>query len=343
MSTSSEIPPLSGSCSPFFLTGILTSSVGGALNQVRSLKMAKRDIDFDKQVAEIKERFADYKADRDLTASLLKKQQKRQHKRNEVQKELIKDINTTELKMFFRDWPLVLDINTILGGLQSPDNPALYFIIARHNRYSNKDPLSLSYNVIVDSVKKNLRKLGISDDMVLTYKQSAERLGGPSVANCFALLQSIPTVIIMPSIGFDGKTIDYSIALWNQESRLPYSQKVLSFDYNKKKMLGDTEYKSMIEEKIVKATTTIAAVYNDCFRIIEYKKAAILPKFKYVFGIDSDTILLNFAVREYSSLAESQKLLLDCKEVNGAINDSISQKEIESIGNLAHKAATEMK
>lgn len=343
MSVPSNTSPLSGSCSPFFLTGIFTSTVSGVINQVRSLKMAKRDIEFDKQVAEIKERYADYKAERDHAANLLKKQQKRQHKRDEVQKELIKDLNTAELKMFFRDWPLVLDINTIISGVGSTEAPSLYFIIARHNQYSDKDPLSLSYNNIVDLVKKNLRKLGITDDLVLTYKQKTERVGGPSVANCFALMQSIPTVMIMHSIGYDGKTIDFSVALWNQESRFPYNQRVFSFDYNKKKMLGDAEYKSLIEAKIVKATTTIAAVYNDCHRIIEYKKEASLPRFKDLFSLNSETVLKDFAVREYASLANTPELIHECKEINGAVDDSVSQDYIDSIGKLASAAVAAMK
>lgn len=332
-----------GSCSPFFLTGIATSTVCGIINQVRALKMAKHDVEFDEKVAEIKEKFADYKADRDIAASVLKKKQKRQHKREEVKKELEKDLNVAELKMFLKDWPLVLDAYAILNDSINIETPALHFIVAPHKPYSDKDPLSLSYNNIVTLVKMNLRKMGISDDLVLTFKPKANHTGGPAIANCFALMQSIPTVMIMPSVSIDGKAIAYSIALWGQESRVPYCQKVFSFEYNKRKMIGDSDYKNETEQRIIKATTTIAAVYNDCYRIIEYNKEALLPKYIDSLSLNTESYLSDFALREYSSLTNPTDILHDYIEQNGAVDDSLSRDVLDSIEQLASAAVSALK
>ena len=152
MSSGANIKPGFGriGCGPFYLVGQGLSLVNAAVSRRRSVGNAHLDAEFEKEMRERKEDYADKKSERDLAFSRAKYELKRQFRREEAKAKLINDLEADELKMFFGDWPLALDIHSILN------NPATFsdrmnFILARKaaarsgdSEYSTK-PLAIAF------------------------------------------------------------------------------------------------------------------------------------------------------------------------------------------------------
>lgn len=299
-----------GGCSPFWGLSTALTFFGAARSRKLALENAKRDILFKKDIADQKEEHANMLKNKELEFQK-ELQIKRQYRKIEAAKALSKDLDMIDLQPFLRAWPLVLDVNTIIQSYYS--DHILSMVIGRHALFSNTDPLAKYYDCIVEQIKKNLRRLGVKDVNVLPFKQNAKSVGGPALANVFAMMKSIPVIMLMPDISPDKSHIAFNVGIWNQDSCFPLCRKLFAIDYNEALMRNEKKYQNDKIKEIVCSGTTIFGVFRDTFLMLESGKEPSFPEFATEFGLQSYPALLYFACSEYESLVSfsNQHTILD--------------------------------
>lgn len=330
----------------FFVISSLMSLFTGEKKRERDWEAAIADVEYEKNLRSKNEDIKDDKHSREFAFLGKKRATIRQYKLDESRRMLEADLNKSELKMFFRDWPLDLDINAVLKIL-SFSQVLPYFVVARHRVFSMTDSLSREYPYTLSILRGNLRKMDkdFKDDHVLSFKDTATRLGGPAVANVFAMMQAIPVFMILPSVSQDGKHLLFDSAVWTKDSSFPYFNNSFVIEYSDSKMRNDKEYKRQKLDEIEVAEATIAGVLFDCYQLAEscYQLTESAKTVQVRFPSLAETIrlkdypdILGFALNEYKSLTDPGSILYDCRDINGRIRDGLSVCSFEG---MACKAA----
>ena len=326
-------------CSPFFMTSSLISLINGKRNRSLTLENAKNDIEFKRELSALKAQCQDEKEAEDRAFKKWLKKKVREYTRSESLVRLDNDLNKQDLQMFFADWPLTLTIEAVLDKIKKGVNTP-YFIVARHDKPSAADPLSVLYGDIVSETSALLKTVDIQDEKILSYNDFSKKMGGPAVANIFAMMHTIPTIMVLPSVSPDGEHIDFSVGAWNQDSAFPLNRKAFSIDYDKNRMINDKEYMQCKLKEIKFSTVAIAGVLNDAFNLIEYGAKPRFPELAHRIGMTDYPVLMNFAKREYLSIANPMKIaagnpgqkliageeLFDeggCSKFTGIINETV--------------------
>lgn len=294
-------------CSPFFMTSSLISLINGKRNRDLTLENAKNDIEFNNDLAMFKAQCQDEKEAEDRAFKKWLRKKVREYSRSEAMVKLDNELNKQDLQMFFKDWPLTLDVqaipNLIKQGVNTP-----YFIVARHDKPSTADPLHEKYKEIISETAGWLSRVDIHNEKVLSFNSSSNKMGGPAVANIFAMMHTIPTVIVLPSVNPDGEHIDFSVGAWNQDSAFPLNRKLFSIDYDKNRMLNDREYPVCKVKEITFSTVAIAGVLNDVYNLLEFGTRPRFPELAHQIGMTDYPVLMNFAKREYLSIAKPMEI-----------------------------------
>lgn len=328
-------------CGPFYLCGQGLSLIHAEVARKRSIRNAHLDAEFESEMRGRKEYYADKKAEREIAFNRAKYEQKRLYKQVEAKKRLINDLDADELKMFLGDWPLVLDVYTILN------DPVTYlskmhFILARKVSARVGDPVVNSYMGVAENVKENLKGVGVTDDQVLVYSTDARRVGWPAVANIFAMMQSFPVIMIIPDVlpGEKDK-LSFSVSLWTKDSSFPMNRRLFSIDYKEMRMKNDAEYYRRILSEIVMAETVIAGVLHDCYQITlsPESESARFPAVAKQLGVEQYPVLLDFMLQEYRSLGSPENTLSASTEYDLNQLDVTLRARLDLIAQRAREAA----
>lgn len=324
-------------CSIFFITSSVLSLINGKKNRQNSLANALKDEAFQSELQIQKEKYEDIKEAQEWAFKIWLKQQQRKYAQNEISKKLENELLKEELKIFFRDWPLRIAIETINARRLAGNNCGLFLpmniVIAKHNIGNAKDRLSLLYPNLVDEVKDSLKKLGISDTHIYRFKNETTVRGGAALANIFAMMNSLPTVVIIPTVVDKNNQLSISIGCWNQDSLFPMQRKVIVLEYNASRMSNDKDYCESKFKEIRHVYVTIAAVLNDTYSLIENGLSPVYPSYardNEIAQFSPD--LIDFANNEYGSILEGVKSVRKlCDKANSEIIISEITQSINSL------------
>lgn len=298
-------------CSLFFITSSISSMIAGSKNREKALADVKADIAFQEKLQKEKEKYEDEKEKKEAEFKLKIKFLQRQHSREQNCLKLQDEKKLTELEMLFSGWPLASSIGGLLDHIKSssPFNADLNVVIGRVQSETEKDPLFLYYKDpvgtnkgITDFVIDTLVSLGYTKERLHLMNDKNQLYGGALFANIFAIMHSLPTIVISPVV-YDNK-IHVNIGCWNQDSTFPYQEEVFAVDYNVQKAKAEVQYLEAKKKELVLMFVAIAAVFNETFLLTEGHD--VEPKFatysneqeikkKYPF-------ILDFALKEYNSL-----------------------------------------
>ena len=266
-------------------------------------RMLSEMSDFKKQ----KERYEDSKEAEERAFKLWIKQKQREFVRNEAAKKLACELEKKELQMFFEDWPLEVAIEAInedrVKLLGQKGAALMNIIIGKHNTGAAKDALAQSYSMLVDEVKVSLKNLGIMETNIYRFKNETTVNGGPALANIFAMMNSMPTTVILPYFNKQMGQFSISVGCWNQDSLFPMQRKIFTIDLDRMRLNNDREYRCRKIDEIKHAYVTIASVLNDTYSLIEEGITPFYPIYAKEYSIATDfPYLVKFACKEYMSL-----------------------------------------
>ena len=303
-------------CSPCFAVSSALSIFNGKKNRRNSMLNAKEDIKFQIELQKQKERYEDEKEAQEQAFKAWLKERQREFIRNETEKKFMVELEKTELTKFFCDWPLIMSIETMNKKRADQSASELMNIVVGRN--ATKDALSKSYEVMVDDIQTSLGKLGITKTNVYRFSNKATVYGGPALANIFAMMSSLPTIVILPAFIGGASQLSVSAGFWNQDALFPMQRRIFNIDVDRRRLNLDTEYKDQKIEEIKHSYVTIASVLNDSYLLLEgkattpcyphYAKDNLLPD-KYPYMID-------FAKSEYMSLLANADFI---KELRGSV------------------------
>ena len=323
----------------FFVTSSVLTCIIGEKNRNNSLKNAEKDEKFKKMLQQQKEIYEDEKEARDRAFKLWLKQKQREWSREESSKRLENELNKEELGMFFRDWPLEISIGRINEmRRQLTTYSSMNVVIAKHNIGDAKDQLSVFYrDNLVDHVQSYMRDFGLDESKVNIYKFKDKNkvIGGPALANIYAMMNSLPTIVIQPKIDKVNKKLCISLGGWNQDSLFPHQKKVMELNYDMAMVVMDKDYQDMKFKEITYAYVTIAMVINDTNAIIEKGSNLIYPKFAEKYDISVlYPKLAEFAKNEYMSLLNTDINISERDGINNiVVSDYFEHSKLEQIHN----------
>lgn len=313
-------------CSLFFITSSIASMVTGNKNRARALENEESDIAFKKELQRQKEQFEDAQDSADMEFKLRMKLLQRRHSREQNYEKFHSDQKKSQLEMFFNIWPLASSV----GGLQSHIHNSPIFaspfniVLGRVQIENDKDPLYHTYkdpngtsNGITDIVIDTLANLGISKEYVHLVNESCQLYGGALFANVYAVMHSLPTIVISPVV-YERK-VHISIGCWNQDSSFPYQDEVLVFDYDSQKALSNATYREGKIKEFIQSIVAVSAVFNETYLLSEGLPAENkYPLYAEKMNIAEDyPYIRDFAVKEYKSLLANPQsdLFVECDSI----------------------------
>ncbi len=308
-------------CSLFFLTSSALSIYNGEKNRANSWENALKDQEFQDELQEQKERYEDFKEAKEKAFRIWLRNKQRDYSRIETSTRLENELAKSELQMFFADWPLQIAIETLnekrLKLNIKKETVALYIVIGKYNVGKAKDAISKSYSSIVDEVKLLTKETGIPETNILRFKEDVNVIGGPALANIYAMMSSFPTLVLLPKFVVSDNLIVLSIGVWNQDSLFPMQKEVYNIECNYTKANNDKAYLQSKLEELKYAYATISIVINDTYSLIESFATPNFPKFAIKHSIsDKYPHLIDFAKKEYNSLLNSLGTLTNDSIVN---------------------------
>lgn len=268
-------------CSPFFINSSILSLIMGKKNRNAAIANAKDDIAFVEQLQKIKEEYEDWKEAEEHALKLWLRDQKRDFARKIAYEKLNKDLAEADLKMFFADWPLQISVEALIKELcqKIERTMPMRFVIGRLYTGSAKDALSYSYHNIVDNVTTLLQEMGITPLCVYRFKECPTVVGGPALANIYAMMSSFPVVVILPTVDNRLKKLKFAIGCWTTDSPFPFQKNVLSIDFDLQRVNSDKAYLDATILKFTYACATFAAVLYDTYNLSEGVYSCVFPRF----------------------------------------------------------------
>ena len=268
-------------CSPFFINSSILSLITGKKSRDAAIANAKDDIAFARQLQKTKEEYEDWKEAEERALKLWLRDQKRDFARKIAYEKLNKDLAEADLKMFFADWPLQISVEALLKELYQKRERTMpmRFVIGRLYAGSAKDALSYSYPNIVDNVTTLLQEMGITTPCVYRFKECPTVVGGPALANIYAMMSSFPVVVILPMVDNRLKKLKFAVGCWTIDSPFPFQKNVLSIDFNQQRVNSDKAYLDATILKFTYACATLAAVLYDTYNLSEGVYSCVFPKF----------------------------------------------------------------
>lgn len=292
-------------CSTFFVTSSALSIFNAKKNRENSLANAEADEQFQQELERQKELFEDQKEAEEQAFKSWLKHRQREYARIESSKKLETELLKSDLKMFFSDWPLHISINAIneQRKYMPKTTAAINIIVAKHSTEGAKDIITQLYPSIVDQVKAQLKSVGISEKNIYRFRDGNKITGGPALANIYAMMNCLPTVVILPIVNNLKKSIDFCIGCWNQDSLFPLQKKAFSIEYDKILFSSNNNYFDEKIREIVFSISAIAAVLNDTYRLTEGEENILFSTFVRENNLaERFPTLISFAKKEYQSI-----------------------------------------
>lgn len=268
-------------CSPFFINSSFLSLITGKQNRDAAMANAKDDVAFAERLQKTKEEYEDWKEAEERALKLWLRDQKRDFSRKIAYEKLNRDLAEADLKMFFAYWPLQISVEALLKELcqKAGRTMPMRFVIGRLYAGSAKDALSSSYPSIVDNVTSLLQEMGIMNPCVYRFKDCPSVVGGPALANIYAMMSSFPTVVILPAVDNRQKKLQFTIGCWTADSPFPFQKNVMSIDFNQQRVNSDKAYLDATLSKVTYACATFAAVLYDTYNLSEGVYNCAFPRF----------------------------------------------------------------
>lgn len=341
--SSSGSKDLFDGCSPFFISSSVLSIVNGQKNREMALQNAKKDEEFQTELKKQKELFNDHNEAEEWAFKKWLKMKQREYLRSESAKRLSSELDRQDIEMFFQAWPLVLDIQAIPIALQNR-RESLTFVIGKHYSDSPQDALLLEYTSLVGEMKAILNQIHISNDCILSFKNGVNQRGGVAVANVFAMMHSLPTVMIIPSIISYKKQLAFSLGVWGEDSFIPFKRNLFEIEYDASRMLQDKEYRSSKRKEVLFSQIAIAGVLNDCYMLIETGRKPEFPQLANRIGLKDYPHLISFATNEYRSLKSPDTIRVECEGKFFLTGETVCpHKEASLISDKLDSAISEIK
>ena len=268
--------------------------------------MLFRSIEFQKYLEIKKQEFGDEKEAAEWAYKKWLKEKQREFEREESRNRLKNDYDRSELNLFFKDWPLHAEINTILGLYQDKNTTGnqapLNIILGKHNIGRSVDILSENYDRICDKTTTKLYEIGFSGETFFKFRHENKTISGAALANVYALMNKFPTLMIMPNLLDD--RLYFNVGVWGQGSVLPMQKSMFSIECDLLMMQNNANYLEEKKKEIALSQITLSGVINDTYRITEYNAPPLFPQFMEKYEIIKYPHLKEFAKREYKSLQE---------------------------------------
>lgn len=336
MDLSETIKEVQGSgFSLFFGTSSVLSLINSRENAHSLMKNAIEDDNFQFELQRQKELYEDEKEAQERAFKLWMIHRRREFARNEASKRLENDLHKADLQMFFNDWPLQISIEAINEKRKKKLSGAIpmSIIIAKHSMGNVKEPLSLYYSSIVDNVKSHLKQLGIIENNVYRFKDDNTIVGGPALANIYAMMNTLPTIMIIPKIDEKNKQFCVNTACWTQDSLFPMQNNVLSIDYDVCRINNDNSYLENKIEEISHAFVAISGVLNDTYSLVEERTHPTYPQYvKHCPNITNKyPKIIEYAKKEYQSLLDDKRTVIDYNGNNILVKDELFGKSSKNV------------
>ena len=212
--------------------------------------------------------------------------------------------------MFFKDWPLQISIEAINNKRKQVTSKILPFnvIVGKHSTGDARDPISQLYSSIVDEIKPSLKQFGIIESNIYRFKDKTTVKGGAALANIYSMMNTLPSIIIIPQIDNRNKLYRIFIGSWTQDSLFPIQKEAVQLDFDSTRISLDKDYLNSKLNEIKASYITISAVMNDAYSLVEgnlslhFPDYAIQNNFKSVYPD-----LIEYAKNEYLSLLTANK------------------------------------
>lgn len=328
-------------CSLFFITSSISSMLTGRKNRQKAVNDAESDIAFNEELQRKKEQYEDGKETDEIVFKLKMKLFQRLHSREQNCLKLQDDQKTNQLEMFFNGWPLASSVAGLFDHIHSssPFSPSLNVVLGRVQSEIEKDPISTIYKDpdglskgITDIVIDRLNALGFAKSRLHLMNDKCQLHGGALFANIYAVMHSLPTIVISPVV-YDNQ-LHINVGCWNQDSSFPFQEEVLVIDYISSKAKAETSYKDDKMDEYIQALVTIAAVFNDTFLLSEGRHLeADYPHYANEHNIVKKyPHITAFALREYKSLLfDSQVDLLEDSDSAMSPASVLSSNHLKSL------------
>lgn len=316
-------------CSTFFLTSSVLSITNGRKNKKTALANAKNDDVFKKYLQDCKEDYEDWKEAEERAFKKWLKHKQREYSRIEASAKLENDLAKQGMQMFFSDWPLQISIAAINQKRKSlaMDKNVYNVIIAKHSVDGAKDPLTILYPEIVDAVKASLSSFGIEGTNIYRFSEKNRVKGGAALANIYAMMSCMPTLVIMPSIDIKHKLLNITLACWNQDSIFPMQKRAFRIEYDPILFANDKEYYRNKINELTQVYITSSAVLNDTYRLSEgISDSTFLQNAINLLDFNKYPYLKDFARLEYSSIMKPQHSAYEQSSNNTLMIDELHDR-----------------
>ena len=302
-------------CSWFFIASAVISLITNGKNRRNTLAQLEEDERFQEHLQKAKERYKDEKEAKERAFKALLKQRQREFHREEAAARMERDLDNMELRQFFKDWPLKTSIKAIYDGRKKypVDDCPLNIIIGKHTAYHPSGDSMLSYeaqyNGIIDSVQNEIKEFGIEATNLFRFCEKNSITGGPAVAYIYAMMSTMPCVVIMPNENHIDKTLSINVSLWTQDALFPYHRSLFTLEYNEAKAIHDKEYFQKKKRELISHYTAICGVFNDIYMLIEKQVKPRFCEYTDLTGLFADyPQLKDFTIKEYSSLVSDENI-----------------------------------
>lgn len=324
-------------CSAFFLTNSALSYYHGKKNRKVAMEHALQDERFTKELQRQKELYEDKKEAEERAFKIWLRNSQREFSRQMAVKKLSNDLAEADLKMFFADWPLQISVEALVEKQKKQlHNQNMCFVIAKAYAGDAKDAFSRSYSNVVENIALLLNEVGAINNTIYRFKDKPTVVGGPALANIYAMMSNVPTVVMMPSIDNKKKILSLSIGCWTPDTPFPFQKTVFSMDYQQQRITNDSTYLNACITKYAYACATIGAVLNDTYNIAEGVQQCLFPQFAFNKALNKKfPEIANMAIAEYSSFIDSRNVFYDeSGEVSAAITEMYNEMEREQVERL---------
>lgn len=302
----------SGSCSPFWITNICLSLINGESARERQYADLKDDKEYQDRITRLKNQYEDTKEIMETAFKLHLKEQQREYSNIQTELKLDLDLQKDEVRMFRKGWPLKLSLQALqeIRHQQNSLPESLNIIIASHeNALAKGDPLTQiydGYDGLVDNIQSILSSMGIQSKSVLRFREGDFPKGGAALANIYAMMSNMPSVMLMPRVDRTNKKLVISIGCWAPSSIIPMQRKIFELDYHEAMMINDAQYRIKKQKEIETAYLSIAGISNDMYSLTVFGKVPIFGKYCADMGICQKYPLIGEYIKgEYSSLLDS--------------------------------------
>ena len=324
-------------CSAFFLTNSALSFYHGRKNRKVAMENALQDERFTKELQRQKELYEDKKEAEERAFKIWLRNSQREFSRQMAVKKISNDLAEADLKMFFADWPLQISVEALVEKQKKQlQNQNMCFVIAKAYAGDAKDAFSRSYSNIVENITLLLNEVGAVHNTIYRFKDKPSVVGGPALANIYAMMSNVPTVVMMPSIDNKKRILSLSTGCWTPDSPFPFQKTVFSMDYQQQRITNDSTYLNACITKFAYACATIGAVLNDTYNLSEGVQQCLFPQFALDKALNKKfPEIANLAIAEYSSFIDSRNVFYEENgEASAALKEMYNDMELEKVERL---------